>query len=248
VSPRRVALAFTALCGLWLSLSRCVVPRLIDAAYHGRAPAFLNRVIKGQRVHALDHYLGVWQRVSLDLLIVLVLTGMVSVLLASQRVRQRILGPSFWQTGRRADLFVVLASLVVGCSLTLAVATGVRHDYESYLVHWGLILRGETPWGTNVKNAYGPLYNALALLTLPSRLGPKMVFTMTWLGCALLVARVAARQPGASERPVRHTAGNGVRDCRLFSATGPRRPGRGLRGGRRASEVLPAGHPSLHHA
>src|SRR5690349_10704772 len=74
---------------------------------------------------------------------------------------------------------VISASVFAFVALAVALASGVRYDYIRYLEEWGYVVRGEDPWikvegrptlqdvfsksVTRTPNAYGPLFNMLAL-------------------------------------------------------------------------------------
>ncbi|MBN1009074.1 glycosyltransferase 87 family protein [Amphritea pacifica] len=64
------------------------------------------------------------------------------------------------------------------------------HDYALYFAHWDLILSGADPWAKiGAPNAYGPLYNFLALpYALHSQL-PKLIFAGCWLAVVLYTIR-----------------------------------------------------------
>jgi Glycosyltransferase family 87 len=63
-------------------------------------------------------------------------------------------------------------------------------DYPNYAFHWKLILAGQDPWifpgGESTGNAYGPLYNYLALLYACHPLLPKCFFVSVWF-CLILL-------------------------------------------------------------
>jgi predicted DCC family thiol-disulfide oxidoreductase YuxK len=51
--------------GLWLVGAKLVVPPVIESAYRGESWAFLNRMLSGQAVSPVHHYLQKWDRLSL---------------------------------------------------------------------------------------------------------------------------------------------------------------------------------------
>src|SRR5262249_44431707 len=55
---------------LWVSCSRLVVPHLIRTAYRGESLPVFNAMISGQAVQPLEHYLLLWNRLWISLLIV----------------------------------------------------------------------------------------------------------------------------------------------------------------------------------
>lgn len=81
--------------------------------------------------------------------------------------------------------------------LWLSIVSGTRHDYNSYLSQWKLVLSGANPWLTD--NSYGPLHNLLAYALSFDVLGPKLLIVTAFLAAnALLVAELlrTARFPG----------------------------------------------------
>ncbi len=85
-------------------------------------------------------------------------------------------------------LFILIASL--------AVLTGFRHDYVAYTSQWSAILKGADPWDLGEKipvNAYGPLFNILALLFAIHLLAPKLLFCLAWLGVSVYLIKVLSR-------------------------------------------------------
>lgn len=91
-------------------------------------------------------------------------------------------------------------ALVVGlfcCAAMLAVITGFRHDYVAFTLQWSAILQGEDPWNlddTIPVNAYGPLFNALALIFAIHPLAPKLFFNLAWFGSATYLAKCFLRR------------------------------------------------------
>jgi hypothetical protein len=77
----------------------------------------------------------------------------------------------------------------------IAIRTGAHLDYEWYLLQWDVILKGvEPPWVAHTRNAYGPLYNMLAYLTLVDPFAPKLLFVFVWCwATAFLIGRVLVR-------------------------------------------------------
>ena len=55
--------------GLWIVFAKLVVPPVIESAYRGESWSFLNRIISGQAIHPVAHYLQVWDRLALSCLV-----------------------------------------------------------------------------------------------------------------------------------------------------------------------------------
>lgn len=88
-------------------------------------------------------------------------------------------------TRRGMRLFLVCAAVFLAATLLV----GSQGDYGTFRAIWAVVLRGEDPWWGRPLNAYGPAFNALALLTLPTPLAPKLLFAFAYL---ILVAWLAA--------------------------------------------------------
>jgi hypothetical protein len=74
--------------------------------------------------------------------------------------------------------------------LVLTSLIGPTHDHSAYVRHWSAILQGSDPWNLGegtAKNAYGPLYNALALLYAINPFLPKIIFCIAWLGASCYI-------------------------------------------------------------
>lgn len=85
-------------------------------------------------------------------------------------------------------------ALTAGIAITIAIYSGVQHDYLDYRLQWRLVLAGEDPWSTN--SAYGPLHNAFALLTPIHELVPKVITASALLlANGLLLLRLLASRP-----------------------------------------------------
>jgi hypothetical protein len=83
-------------------------------------------------------------------------------------------------------------------AVAFAFAVGPRHDYQEFLLQWDGILAGVDPWDREAigsMNAYGPLYVALAPLSLLHDLAPKLLFTAAWIVAALWLFRLYEARP-----------------------------------------------------
>ncbi len=100
---------------------------------------------------------------------------------------------------RFLNLTIVAASWVF---LATAVGTGPQHDYLLHQEFWQVVLDGQDPWylantywGYHPPNAYGPLFNPLALLMYVNRLAPKLLFAMAYIVSATaLIKRLAGNR------------------------------------------------------
>ena len=83
--------------------------------------------------------------------------------------------------------------LLSGCISTIAILTGFRHDYIAYIQQWSVILQGDDPWNPVQKiptNAYGPLFNVLALFYAIHPLAPKLLFCISSLGASTWLIKI----------------------------------------------------------
>ncbi len=72
--PFLFVLATLLLAAVWLVFATLVVPPLIESAYRGESLPIFNRIIAGQAVHPVAHYLMVWNRITyFGLVIILVI-------------------------------------------------------------------------------------------------------------------------------------------------------------------------------
>ena len=94
-----------------------------------------------------------------------------------------------YQYGLMAALFL--------CAAALAITTGFRHDYVAFSLQWAAILQGADPWNLDDSipvNAYGPLFNTLAILFAIHPLAPKLLFCVAWLGSAAYLVKVLSQR------------------------------------------------------
>jgi Glycosyltransferase family 87 len=84
-----------------------------------------------------------------------------------------------------------------GAMAGLALWRGSRQDYGAYELQWGLVLAGKDPWTGHTeewyRNAYGPVFNLLALPYWVHPLLPKLMFVAVWVGTAYFLLRRLAQ-------------------------------------------------------
>jgi hypothetical protein len=95
------------------------------------------------------------------------------------------------QGGRvsRGDCLLSLVLVVLSAAfLAATIQQGVRQDYYLYRGIWGVVREGHDPWwlslgffGNYPTNAYGPLFNALAIFEWFNPLLPKLLFAWAYL-------------------------------------------------------------------
>ena len=89
----------------------------------------------------------------------------------------------------RSHLWLNFALLLLSAAfLAATIRQGVHQDYHLYRAMWAAVREGRDPWwmvdgvfGHYPINAYGPLFNALAILDRINPLLPKLCFAWTYL-------------------------------------------------------------------
>jgi len=199
--------ASISVCTIWPLFAFGVVSGLIAAAYHGQSASFFNKLIRGQSVHSLEHYIEYWRVCAWAIELGLAVASALALTLPPflQRLVESATAPRP-ELGRLND-----ARIILGVSSLLLVATAVlgsKHDYNAYLREWALVQAGDDPWTLldgkpSASNNYGPLFNVLAAVALVNPLLPKILFSCAWIAlawsCAALwkVNRDSASGPGA---------------------------------------------------
>jgi hypothetical protein len=167
----------------WVVFAKTLAPALIRAAYEGRSLPLLNRVFQRRIPHPLEHYLALWrsfwEAVLLGWLFHLI------VVLAVMATR-RGSTPT-----RSLDRWLIGLALVF---LMFTVLSGPRQDYVAFLEIWAAVRGGRDPWWVHETwgyplNAYGPLFNVLALPALVNPLAPKLLFALAYCLFAVLLVK-----------------------------------------------------------
>lgn len=218
MSRRRLTLYLAAVYSLpaaaWVIFARRIVPPLIRDAYHGRSLPALNRVFRGRIPHPLGHYYDLW-RAAWGALLLAWMFHLVVVLV--------VLGTDRWFVGGRPreegqgrDVRAINRWLIASALafLLFTVASGPRQDYVAYLEVWTGVIAGRDPWRIHETwgyplNAYGPLFNLLALPAWCNPMAPKLLFALAYC----LFAVVFLKRGMAMARSVAGTAaGTGMPD------------------------------------
>lgn len=73
--------------------------------------------------------------------------------------------------------------------LAVAIFTGVRHDYGSYIIQWELSNSGGDPWSDSLvsKNAYGPAHVLIGYFATIHPLLPKLLMALTNVGVLYII-------------------------------------------------------------
>lgn len=78
--------------GLWIVFARFVVPPIIVSAYRGDSLPLLNRLIEGQAELPVDFYLGLWNRIALEVGCVATAFWMLTALMTSAYFSRHVVG------------------------------------------------------------------------------------------------------------------------------------------------------------
>ena len=194
-APRPSALVVTAyavVCAAWSAFAFGLAPGIIASAWAGRGGPILDRVFQAHRSLPVEHYLGAWRGLAAAVLIAMAL-HLALVLLATRMDRHQRRG------AREGGKIEASGALMVFSAVFLAAAviTWIAGDHRIYVNLWTSILRGRDPWylGVHSQNAYGPLFNALAPMTLLSPLTNKLLFAFAYLAFVVwLIKAVAPRR------------------------------------------------------
>ena len=183
----------------WVVVARAVVPAVIRAAYEGRSLSLLNRVFQRRSGHPVEHYLALWRTYWEALLLgglfhlVVVIT-----IVATNRARAGERSPQDERLARVIDGWLIGFALVF---LLVTVLSGPRQDYVAYLEEWAAVRERPDPWWVHERwgyplNAYGPLFNVLALPAAWNDLAPKLLFALAYCLFAVLFLKRGLRGPG----------------------------------------------------
>ncbi len=102
------------------------------------------------------------------------------------------------RTERVVDAWLIGFALVF---LIFTLLSGPRQDYVAYLEEWAAVRAGHDPWWIHERwgyplNAYGPLFNVLALPAAWNELAPKLVFALAYCLFAVLFLKRGLRGCG----------------------------------------------------
>jgi hypothetical protein len=180
--PYALVALYAALALGWVAFARWVIPPLLIGDRSGWAVAAVRWFIKRPPALFLARdSLSSWRDFSGAVLIALILHLTIILILRRYDVRADEGQSSTELTGgRRASILLLIVSLAF---LAVTVVSGPRHDYYFYLQMWHEVRHGHDPWfivqgihGEGPLNAYGPLFNVLAILSWVNPLAPKLLF------------------------------------------------------------------------
>jgi hypothetical protein len=197
-----LASIYVAIAAAWLAFAVWVVPPLLAAKDPGRTVTAVNWYIWSFACAFLAHDIaGRWRQFTLAVLIAIFLhLSIVVILRRLDRRSDSDRAPAELRAERYANLWLSFVSLVF---LAVTLISGPMHDYHYYLNMWYEVEQGHDPWflvfgsnGTVPLNAYGPLFNLLAVLDWLNPLAPKLFFAFAYL----LFAVAAIKDFTASHR------------------------------------------------
>jgi len=195
VPHRRRALILIALYGAilagWFAFARWVAPAIIASAIQGPSSAVLNRLVRDSGggvppTTALER----WSHFSGAVLLAGLLHLAIVLLICLHDPSSTAHGSS-QRRGLERWANPVLILLSFGF-LALTVQRGSIQDYYFFLQMWREVRLGHDPWflvygvfGKYPLNAYGPLFNILAIPALVNPLLPKLLFASAYLVFAI---------------------------------------------------------------
>jgi hypothetical protein len=200
--PRRatsLAALYAVPAAAWVVVARGLVPPIIRDAYHGRSLPPLNRVFQRRIPHPVEHYLDLWraawQAILLAWLFHLIV---VLVVLATDRRLGEGRSPEDRRRAGTIDRWLIAFALAF---LLFTVLSGPRHDYVAFLEIWAAVRGGSDPWWIHERfgyplNAYGPLFNLLALPAWCNPLAPKLLFALAYCLFAAIFLKGGMARPG----------------------------------------------------
>jgi hypothetical protein len=193
MSWRRVTLSalYAILIAGWLGLAQWIAPPLIVAAHQGRSITILNRLVQGTGSAAsAEPTLRAWREISWAAAMAGLLHLSIVLLIARLDRRQSKQAQCGSQgIGRGTNLAIVLLAVAFFGGTILI---GAVQDYYLYLAMWREVRQRHDPWflvvgvfGKYPLNAYGPLFNLLAIPAWINPLLPKILFAHAYLALAV---------------------------------------------------------------
>ncbi|MDG3004170.1 hypothetical protein [Paludisphaera mucosa] len=185
----------------WAWFATRIAPGLFATAYAGEGSSPLDRALRlfgGPR--PLKDVLGLWEVATPAVAAALIVHAALVLAIGRWGRRDGAASPRDARLDRATSAVLIVVSLAF---LPATVLCGAVQDYYLYQQIWGEVLRGHDPWylvvgspmGSYSLNAYGPLYNLLALPTLWNPLGPKLIFAAAyWFFVAWLILGLGRRR------------------------------------------------------
>ena len=188
---------YGALIGGWLGFARGLAPSMITSMPHEPTIPLLNRLVQTWRISwppatAHERWLVFSSAVAIGGVCHLAFVLFVRTLDRWGREQR----PAIDGAGDRwTSIAAVLLALAF---LTFTIARGALQDYFLFLQVWREVRLGHDPWflvtgvwGEYPLNAYGPLFNVLAVPAAINELLPKLLFALAYLGFAIWLVKGA---------------------------------------------------------
>ncbi len=193
-----ILLVYAVALSIWCWFAASIAPGWIAGALAGEGGPTLGRAVRAfARERPIPAVQQDWRDVSSAIAAALAVhAGLVLAILAWGR-REGAAGGAWLRRGTSG--FLMVASLLF---LVATVLAGAIQDYHLYLQIWREVLGGRDPWflvlggiGAFSLNAYGPLYNVLALPVPWNPYGPKLIFAAAyWFFASWLALGLGGRR------------------------------------------------------
>jgi len=197
---------YGAILGGWFAFARWVGSQIIAGANQDSSFAVLNRLVQATGIARHWQITPPWAMPALErwhhFSGAVLLAGLLHLAIVFLICRQDPAGAGQGSSQRQglerwANPVLILLSFAL---LALTVETGGYQDYYFYLQMWREVLLGHDPWyfasgvfGKFPMNAYGPLFNILAIAALVNPLLPKLLFAGAYLVFAVSLIKARGK-------------------------------------------------------
>jgi hypothetical protein len=170
-----------------------MVPSIIVAAYQEQSLSLINRAFDGLRAAPLESYLDRWTEIAAAVPVTGILHLAIIFFIRSIWQKHQGLYLVSAKSDFYVDIFLILFSATF---LLLSIPIWFSSIYVAYIGEWTVVLEGGKPWlTTGPINAYGPMFNVLALPILVTPLANKVLFAFAYLAFVIwLLKDFGARQ------------------------------------------------------
>jgi hypothetical protein len=183
---------------LWLACAKLAVPPLIESVYRGESLPVLNPLIQGQSQYPVSHYLQVWDKITMDVIIGLLGFWLVVMVKTSPSYFRQFVGEA--TPGILGAMLLLLLNVLFVYPVFMPTLSDIgMFDEAGYIESGRQLIQGQwTPYGQS------PLASFLYALTyLPVQASPYwlihscaigrfILFLLLWLS-AYLVAKQLSR-------------------------------------------------------
>jgi hypothetical protein len=157
----------------WIIFAYGAVPNIIELPYNGNSFSLLILSLQGQTSlkYCAECYGVIAGAVQIAIILHLI------VVLFIRSIDRKYELTSVKSISGKTNVILIGFSAVF---LAVTVLSGIHGDYPAYLKEWLTVLTGRIPW-SNRLNAYGPLFNVLALSAWINPLTNKLLFAFSYL-------------------------------------------------------------------